>query len=176
MQIKEMIKDYIQEENTIILAVSAANVDLGTSESLQFAREFDPEGKRTIGVITKLDLMDEGTNALNIFEGKLLPLKLGYIGVVNRGQKDIENRVSIETCLAQELAWLSQSPYKHIMHRMGSTYLAKVLNEQLGKHIKEKLPGIRTTIQKRITLLNATLEDMGYSSADDQDKSKLLYA
>ena len=35
-------------------------------------------------MITKLDLMDEGTDAREIFEGKLLPLKKGYIGVVNR--------------------------------------------------------------------------------------------
>ena len=58
--IREMIEDYIEQDNTIILAVSAANVDLANSESLKLARKHDLEGKRTIGVITKLDRMDEG--------------------------------------------------------------------------------------------------------------------
>ena len=49
-----MIEDYITEENTIILAVTPATSDLSTSEALKFAREHDPDGKRTIGVITKL--------------------------------------------------------------------------------------------------------------------------
>lgn len=59
-------------------------------------------GIRTIGVITKLDLMDEGTDARDILENKLLPLRRGYIGVVNRSQKDIEGRKDIKAALAAE--------------------------------------------------------------------------
>lgn len=57
---------------------------------------------RTIGVITKLDLMDDGTDARDILENKLLPLRRGYIGVVNRSQKDIEGRKDIKNALAAE--------------------------------------------------------------------------
>lgn len=59
-QIRDMINDYISQENTLILAVSAANQDLANSDALKLARAVDPDGLRTIGVITKLDLMDEG--------------------------------------------------------------------------------------------------------------------
>eukprot|EP00063_Salmo_salar_P083845 XP_014058680.1 PREDICTED: dynamin-2-like [Salmo salar] len=59
-------------------------------------------GLRTIGVITKLDLMDEGTDAKDILENKLLPLRRGYIGVVNRSQKDIDGRKDIRAALAAE--------------------------------------------------------------------------
>lgn len=59
-------------------------------------------GIRTIGVITKLDLMDEGTDARDILENKLLPLRRGYIGVVNRSQKDIEGRKDINAALTAE--------------------------------------------------------------------------
>ena len=59
-QIRDMINDYISQENTLILAVSPANADLANSDALKLARSVDPEGLRTIGVITKLDLMDEG--------------------------------------------------------------------------------------------------------------------
>ena len=71
------------------MAVCAANVDLANSDGLKLARKVDPLGERTIGVITKIDLMDEGTNALDLLSGKIYPLKLGYVGVVCRSQKDI---------------------------------------------------------------------------------------
>ena len=59
-QIRDMINDYIKQDNTLVLAVSPANQDLSNSDALKLARSVDPEGLRTIGVITKLDLMDEG--------------------------------------------------------------------------------------------------------------------
>lgn len=59
-------------------------------------------GVRTIGVITKLDLMDEGTDARDILENKLLPLRRGYVGVVNRSQKDIEGRKDIKKAMEAE--------------------------------------------------------------------------
>ena len=51
------------------------------------SREVDPAGDRTIGVVTKIDLMDEGTDALDLLQGKVYPLKLGYFGVKCRSQK-----------------------------------------------------------------------------------------
>ena len=97
-QIREMILSYIRPENTIILAVTPANQDLANSDALKLARMVDKTGDRTIGVITKLDLMDQGTNAKDILENKFLPLKKGYIGVVNRSQNDINNKKDIR-CL-----------------------------------------------------------------------------
>lgn len=64
--------------------------------------EFFFVGVRTIGVITKLDLMDEGTDAREILENKLLPLRRGYVGVVNRSQKDIDGRKDIKAALSAE--------------------------------------------------------------------------
>ena len=53
-----MVLSYIQQPNSLILALSPANVDLANSDSLKIAKEVDPEGERTIGVLTKIDLMD----------------------------------------------------------------------------------------------------------------------
>ena len=60
----------MKDERTIILCVIPANADISTSDGLQMARQLDPEGKRTIGVITKIDIMDRGTNAKNMLVGK----------------------------------------------------------------------------------------------------------
>ena len=101
-QIKEMLYSYITQDNTIILAVTPANQDLANSDALKLARKVDPKGDRTIGVITKLDLMDEGTDAKNILENKFLPLQKGYVGVVNRSQKDIDGNKNIHSALKKE--------------------------------------------------------------------------
>jgi len=53
-------------KTAIIMAVSPANQDLANSDALKLARRVDPYGERTIGVLTKIDLMDDGTNALEI--------------------------------------------------------------------------------------------------------------
>ena len=108
------------------------------------------KGLRTIGVITKLDLMDEGTDARDVLENKLLPLRRGYVGVVNRSQKDIDGRKDIKAAMAAERKFfLSHPAYRHMAERMGSPYLQRVLNQQLTNHIRETLPGLRDRLQVR---------------------------
>jgi len=79
-----MARRYCGESRTIILCVLSANADITTSDGLQMARELDPKGIRTIGVITKIDIMDKGTSAKRMIEGKDVSLRLGYIGIKNR--------------------------------------------------------------------------------------------
>ncbi|MED6287131.1 Dynamin-3, partial [Characodon lateralis] len=74
-QIRDIIMQYICKENCLVLAVTPANTDLANSDALKLAKDVDPEGQRTIGVITKLDLMDKGTDAREILENRLLPLR-----------------------------------------------------------------------------------------------------
>lgn len=76
-QIRDMLLKYITKPNAIILAVTAANTDLANSDGLKLAREVDPDGVRTIGVLTKVDLMDQGTDVVDILAGRVIPLRLG---------------------------------------------------------------------------------------------------
>lgn len=121
------------------MAVSPANVDLVNSESLKLAKEVDPDGKynkhyfigtRTIGVITKIDLMDTGTNALDILTGRVINLKLGFIGIVNRSQQDTADNKPISEALIDEAAFFRKHPaYKNISNRCGTDHLSKTLNQ-----------------------------------------------
>lgn len=157
-QIENLILEYVAKPNCIILAISPANVDLVNSESLKLAREIDPHGKRTIGVITKLDLMDQGTNALDILSGKLYPLKLGFVGVVNRSQQDIQQNKSVEEALNSEEEFFAKHPvYRTISTRCGTRYLAKLLNQVLMNHIREKLPDIKARLN---TLVGQTEQEL----------------
>ena len=74
-QIREMCLHYISNPNAIILAVTAGNTDLANSDALKMARSVDPEGVRTIGVLTKLDLMDPGTDASEMLNNRIIPLR-----------------------------------------------------------------------------------------------------
>jgi len=94
-RITEMVLKYITPKQSIIMAVSPANVDLANSDALKLSRRVDPLGDRTIGVITKIDIMDPGTNALDLLRGKIYPLRMGYVGVVCRSQQDINLKKDI---------------------------------------------------------------------------------
>ncbi|KAI7755254.1 hypothetical protein M8C21_031324, partial [Ambrosia artemisiifolia] len=86
-RIRTMIMSYINLLTCLILAVTPANSDLINSDALLIAGNADPDGYRTIVVITKLDIIDRETYARNFLLGKVIPLQLGYVGVVNRSQE-----------------------------------------------------------------------------------------
>ncbi|GAA99177.1 uncharacterized protein L969DRAFT_47175 [Mixia osmundae IAM 14324] len=157
-QIRSLVLDYISKPNCVILAVSPANVDLANSDALKLARSVDPQGRRTIGVLTKLDLMDAGTNALDILTGRVYPLKLGFIGVVNRSQADINNNKSISDAIDAEADYFRNHPgYRNIAHRCGTKYLAKTLNQVLLGHIRDKLPDMKARLN---TLMGQTQQEL----------------
>ncbi|RVW35457.1 Dynamin-related protein 3A [Vitis vinifera] len=143
-RIRTMIMSYIKLPSCLILAVTPANSDLANSDALQIAGNADPDGYRTIGVITKLDIMDRGTDARNLLLGKVIPLRLGYIGVVNRSQEDIiMNRSVKDALVAEEKFFRSRPVYNGLADRCGITQLAKKLNQILVQHIKTVLPGLK---------------------------------
>uniref|UniRef100_I3KHN5 Dynamin-2 n=1 Tax=Oreochromis niloticus TaxID=8128 RepID=I3KHN5_ORENI len=167
-QIRDMLLQFITKESCLILAVTPANTDLANSDALKIAKEVDPQGLRTIGVITKLDLMDEGTDARDILENKLLPLRRGYIGVVNRSQKDIDGKKDIRVALAAERKFfLSHPAYRHIAERMGTPHLQKTLNQQLTNHIRDTLPGLRSKLQSQLLSLEKEVEEYKNFRPDD---------
>lgn len=148
-------RKYINEKNAIILAVSPANYDICNSDGILLAKEADPEGNRTIGVLTKLDLMDEGTNARSLLTGtsKDVNVKLGMIGLVNRSQKDIDNNVSVEDQLKKEKAYLARE-YADLADQNGVPFLRKRLHELLVQHILKCLPDILVSIILMFLIVN----------------------
>lgn len=163
-QIRDMILKYIQKSNAIILAVTAANVDLANSDGLKLAREVDPEGQRTIGVLTKVDLMDEGTDVVDILAGRIIPLRLGYVPVVNRGQRDIDNKKAITAALEAEKNFFeNHKAYRNKSSYCGTPYLARKLNLILMMHIKQTLPDIKARISSSLQKYTQELESLGPS-------------
>lgn len=167
-QIREMILNYIKKDNCLILAVTPANQDLATSDALKLAKEVDPDGMRTIGVLTKLDLMDQGTDARDILENKVFPLRRGYIGVISRSQKDIEGRIDIMASLEKERKFFYSHPaYSHLADRCGTPYLQRVLNQQLTNHIRDTLPSLRDKLQRQMFTLEKDVAEFKHYKPDD---------
>nr|XP_060632787.1 dynamin-1-like protein isoform X1 [Anolis sagrei ordinatus] len=171
LQIREQIIRFISNPNSIILAVTAANTDMATSEALKIAREVDPDGRRTLAVITKLDLMDAGTDAMDVLMGRVIPVKLGIIGVVNRSQLDINTKKSVADSIRDEYGFL-QKKYPSLANRNGTKYLARTLNRLLMHHIRDCLPELKT----RINVLAAQYQSLlnSYGEPVDDKSATLL--
>ncbi|XP_063687650.1 dynamin-1-like isoform X15 [Bolinopsis microptera] len=159
-QIRGMIMQFISKPSCLILAVTPANSDLANSDALKLAKEVDPEGIRTIGVLTKLDLMDDGTDSRDILDNKVLPLRRGYIGVVNRSQRDIEGKKDIKAAQAAERKYFLTHPsYRHLAERAGTAFLQKTLNQQLTNHIREVLPSLRSKLEQQMTSMESEVKE-----------------
>ncbi|KII67226.1 Dynamin-1 [Thelohanellus kitauei] len=130
-QIRNMIMGYINNPNCLILAVTPAVIDLANSESLKMSREVDPDGKRTIGVITKIDMMDQGTDCKEVLDNRVVRLRRGFVGIVNRSQSDILGNKNIKEAQEAEMEYFSKHP-------------------QLAQHIKETLPSLKQKIMEQI--------------------------
>ncbi|XP_059313075.1 phragmoplastin DRP1E [Lycium ferocissimum] len=166
--IENMVRTYVEKPNCIILAVSPANQDIATSDAIKLAREVDPTGERTFGVLTKLDLMDKGTNALDVLEGRSYRLQHPWVGIVNRSQADINKNVDMIYARRKEREYFATSPdYGHLASKMGSEYLAKLLSKHLEQFIKGRIPSITSLINKSIDELESEMDHLGRPIAVD---------
>ncbi|CAG9832128.1 unnamed protein product [Diabrotica balteata] len=90
---KSSVIESLLEKSLLPRAVATANTDMDTSESLAIAKDLDPDGRRTLAVVTKVDLIDAETDAVDILCGRVIPVKVGIIGVVNKSEQAIMNAI-----------------------------------------------------------------------------------
>jgi len=175
---KDMTMHYVKDPRTIILAVLPANQDVSTSDALQIARQVDPKGLRTIGVITKIDIMDQGTDAVKMLRGEDIPLRLGYVGVKMRTQADITANKPIKQALVDEKEWFeSHRTYSKLPPGMvGTTVLIDKLTTVLLKQIRRFLPEIKREIADRRTKVECRMEELGNGvPVDDGPRRQLMW-
>lgn len=160
-ELDDMARQYVKSDNAIILAVTPANADLATSDALRMARDVDPQGDRTIGVLTKVDIMDRGTDCRDVLLGKTLKLKHGWVAVVNRGQADINSRVSMKDARAKEREFFQGKSEYQDLQNTGTTFLADKLSNHLINEIMKSLPSIQSYIESTIAKLQKELTALG---------------
>ncbi|XP_004429766.1 PREDICTED: interferon-induced GTP-binding protein Mx2 [Ceratotherium simum simum] len=153
LQIKALIKKYIQRQQTINLVVVPCNVDIATTEALSMAQEVDPDGDRTIGILTKPDLVDKGTEKIivNVVQNLTYRLKKGYMVVKCRGQQEITNKLSLAEATKKEMMFFQTHPYFSALLEEGKATvprLAERLTTELILHINKSLPLLENQIRE----------------------------
>ena len=175
---KNMAKRYVSDPLTIILCVIAANSDIATSDGLKLAKEIDTGGIRTIGVLTKLDIMDSGTDARKALLNEEIPLKLGYVGVKNRSKQDLVNKLPMSEMVKKEREFFRNHPvYKNMPQGyLGTNVLIQKLTKIYFKIIRENLPRIIRAINDRMKTAEEELASLGNPMPiDDAGKMSLLW-
>ena len=175
---KDMCRRYAEDPLTIILCVIAANSDIATSDGLMLAKEIDTSGSRTIGVLTKLDIMDAGTDARKTLMNEEIPLRLGYVGVKNRSKQDLINKLSMEETTRKEKEFFKSHPvYKNIPPgHLGTDVLINKLTKIYFKIIRENLPRIIKAINERLKSAEEELQGLGQPMpTDDAGKMSMLW-
>eukprot|EP01022_Parablepharisma_sp_SALTPOND_P008035 TRINITY_DN135101_c2_g1_i1.p1 TRINITY_DN135101_c2_g1~~TRINITY_DN135101_c2_g1_i1.p1 ORF type:complete len:868 (+),score=80.71 TRINITY_DN135101_c2_g1_i1:151-2604(+) len=159
----EMAKRYCGDERTIILCVIPANIDLSTSEALKYAQEWDVHQVRTLGVLTKLDIMDVGSNAKKALMNQVIHLKLGYVGVKNRSQQNIIDKLSVQRGLDIEKEWFINHPIYRSLPKdcYGTDTLTHKLSRILYAHIRNSLPDIVKEVDEKLKVVDERLKDLG---------------
>jgi len=152
-RIQELCNKYISENN-IILAVSAADVDLANSEALRASRKVDPLGLRTLGVITKMDLVDANLG-VSILRNTDYPLDLGYVGVVckprqsSRFDKEKTHAVSVDD------GFFKQFPQYSVRDvRVGVPALRSQLMHVLEDTMGRSLHGVVDAVERELEEAN----------------------
>ncbi|XP_018584114.2 interferon-induced GTP-binding protein Mx3-like [Scleropages formosus] len=165
-QIKRLIKKFITKQETINLVVVPCNVDIATTEALKMAQEVDPDGERTLGILTKPDLVDKGTEetVVEIAHNEVINLKKGYMIVKCRGQQEIMDRVSLSEATEREKAFFQDhAHFSTLLYEGYATIpnLAEKLTLELVNHIERSLPHLEEQIEAKLADAYAELEKYG---------------
>ncbi|XP_068449702.1 interferon-induced GTP-binding protein Mx [Clinocottus analis] len=165
-QIKRLIQKFITKQETISLVVVPSNVDIATTEALKMAQEVDPDGDRTLGILTKPDLVDKGTEeaVVEIVHNEVIHLKKGYMIVRCRGQKEITERVSLTEATEKEKAFFNNHVHFKSLYDEGHATvpkLAEKLTLELVHHIERSLPRLEEQIEEKLAQTHAELDRYG---------------
>lgn len=178
VKIQKLVGKFAQQESTLILAVMPGRSDLEADSGLELVKKYDPMGQRTIGVLTKLDLMNDAGDVIKYLENKVskdLQLKHGYYAVKNRSNK--EKELSVEEGLASEKAYFSEHALlgrETLTHKVGSPSLKRYLAHILTNAMKMSLPSIQAGINKELEEVNRQLANLG-DELPETEESKISY-
>lgn len=149
--VERIVHGYMKNSRSVMLTVVSANVDIVTQEILEKAEEVDPEGIRTLGVLTKPDLVDKGAekNVIDLVEGRKYQLKLGWYVLRNASQAELNKRVANRDAMEKSF-FAGQSLWNSLdKERVGIASFRDRLQEILADHIRREFPKVKTLTSLR---------------------------
>lgn len=138
----------MRDENTIILAIQDATQNLASSEALKYALspDIDPNGDRTMGVLTKLDSLTSASDRKNVSDillNKTKPLKLVFIGLVNITQEEIDTKAQEDVTKENEKKAFEQAELRKMKRKIGIEVLRHRITKILAEKVKKLLPSLK---------------------------------
>ncbi|KAK8061923.1 Interferon-induced GTP-binding protein Mx [Apiospora phragmitis] len=165
--IRSMVKRYISRSRAIILAVVQAGNDIANQSIVELAHKYDPQGQRTVGIITKTDLINKGTEGrlaeLAMNQGNI-KLELGFFLLKNPTPAELEAGITTEQRLRQETEFFASpiwNSQKLDMNRVGVANLRLFLQYVLDSHIEKELPNVIEEIKHHLQETEASLIFLG---------------
>lgn len=139
--VREMVLGYMKNPRSIMLMVIPSNVDIATQEIIEMARELDPEGGRTFGVLTKPDLVDQGAEAkvMDIVLGRTMPVRHGWVVIRNLGQRELEDG-QVDRDAAEEQFGRGDLLNAILLERFGIGALRRRLQEVITENARRSFP------------------------------------
>ena len=163
-------------ENTLVLVVLPATDDFHNSKALKIAREEDPEGLRTIAVVTKIDNLPPGSDLVKHMSGEELSLQHGFFAVRNRTQKEVDDGMDVATLLSKEQELFETDPVLQLLPEVQlghPTLLAKVCEEQ-SRAIDECVPKLIMQLRERVHEDEVALDSLPRSLETEIEKCTFL--
>ncbi len=170
--VRNMVRWYIQDSRTVILAVLPSNIDVSTQEILSMAEQYDKDGERTLGILTKPDLVTEPSAqaaVCNLVRGKKKPLTLGYYLVRSRGADQGDSEFGSRENMFKEAPWCNLPP-----ERVGVGALKARLAELLGHMARREFPKLRRDISSMLKSAERDRDALGPSRKDEQEQRLFL--
>lgn len=140
--VREMVEGYMASPRSVMLAVVPANADIANEEIIDIASRYDPNGVRTLGILTKLDLVDKGAelSVVDIIEGKREVLALGWHAVRNLGQSQLDDKTADRQTVEQQF-FQKTAPWDRLDHdSVGIASLQVRLQKVLEEHVRREFP------------------------------------
>jgi len=174
----DLVKKYIRNEQMIILCVVPALDDFANSEAIKFAKEVDPSGKRTLGVVTKVDLVKTDTKIAEKLrgEGNNVKLELGFVAVRNRTPIDVIRGTSIPKLRELERNYFVTSSHFIGVDKQywGIDTLINRISELQMQSIDEFIPKMTAQLKGNLNILNEQYSQLAPEFNNDSQKIQHL--
>ncbi|KAI1264409.1 dynamin GTPase [Xylariaceae sp. FL1019] len=174
--VDRMVRGYMANPRSVMLTIVLSNSDIANEGIVQQAEDLDPDGIRTLGVLTKPDLVDKGAESqvIELVEGKRHRLKLGWHVVRNLGQAELDQQTESRQAREDEF-FKTQAPWDTLdKDKVGVSSLRRRLQEILAVHIRREFPKVRMDINQKIKHVQEQLSQLGHKRQTREEQMQFL--
>ncbi|EEP79836.1 predicted protein [Uncinocarpus reesii 1704] len=174
--VDRMVREYMENPRSVMLTIIPPNVDIATQDILEWAEEVDPDGLRTLGVLTKPDLVDEGAESavIDLLDGRSHQLRFGWHVLKNPSQAQLVDQRHSRHELENEF-FTSKAPWNRVSRdKAGVHSLRTRLQEIMADHIRREFPKVKLEINRKLKAASKSVEKLGAKRQSFAEQSQFM--